>query len=149
MIGLAMGLGSIGGTLSGLTQPAAPASPDAPLQDDPVVVLGQLKAMLDQGLITPEQYAAKQQEILGRMRAVIRATPSLLTFAGWELDRQISASERRNGAQDLSGEKQFDLSPRYRQFTRPHLVRDELLERTGSLIAPSSRCSGRWFGANS
>jgi hypothetical protein len=30
-------------------------------------VLGQLKAMLDQGLITPEQYAAKQQEILGRM----------------------------------------------------------------------------------
>ena len=67
MIGLAMGLGAFGGTLSGLTQPTAPAAPDAPSEAGPVIVLGQLKAMLDQGLITPEQYAAKQQEILGRM----------------------------------------------------------------------------------
>lgn len=64
LIGLAMGLGAIGGTVSGLTQPTAPAS--APVSD-PVVVLGQLKAMLDQGLISQEQYAAKQQEILSRM----------------------------------------------------------------------------------
>lgn len=64
MIGLAMGLGAIGGTVSGLTQPTVPtATPTS----DPVAVLGQLKAMFDQGLITPEQYAAKQQEVLGRM----------------------------------------------------------------------------------
>jgi len=66
MMGLAMGLGAIGGTVSGLTQPTAPAAPAA-AASDPVAVLGQLKAMLDQGLITPEQYAAKQQEVLGRM----------------------------------------------------------------------------------
>jgi hypothetical protein len=64
MMGLAMGLGAIGGTVSGLAQPTA--SPAAPTSD-PVVVLGQLKEMLDQGLITQEQYAAKQQEVLGRM----------------------------------------------------------------------------------
>jgi membrane protease subunit (stomatin/prohibitin family) len=68
MIGLAMGLGSIGGTLTGLTQPAAPAAADGgTTQGDPVAVLAQLKAMSDQGLITPEQYATKQQEILDRM----------------------------------------------------------------------------------
>ena len=64
MMGLAMGLGSIGGTVSGLTQPTSQASDPA---SDPVAVLGQLKAMFDQGLITQEQYAAKQQEVLGRM----------------------------------------------------------------------------------
>ncbi len=64
MMGLAMGMAAIGGTVSGLTQPTAPATPASA---DPVAVLGQLKAMLDQGLITPEQYAAKQQEVLGRM----------------------------------------------------------------------------------
>ena len=64
MMGLAMGLGAIGGTVSGLTQPTAPT--DA-TQTDPIAVLGQLKAMLDQGLITTEQYAGKQQEILNRM----------------------------------------------------------------------------------
>ena len=65
MMGLAMGLGAVGGTVSGLNQPTAATTP--PAQSDPVAVLGQLKAMLDQGLITPEQYAAKQQEVLGRM----------------------------------------------------------------------------------
>ena len=64
MMGFAMGLGAIGGTVSGLTQPTAPP---AATQSDPVTVLGQLKAMLDQGLITPEQYAAKQQDVLRRM----------------------------------------------------------------------------------
>ena len=64
MIGLAMGLGAIGGTVSGLTQPTAPV---AETLADPVAVLAQLKAMLDQGLITQEQYAAKQQEVLSRM----------------------------------------------------------------------------------
>lgn len=67
LIGLAMGLGSIGGTLSGMTQPTAATAPDSPAQADPVAVLGQLKSMLDQGLITGEQFSAKQQEILNRM----------------------------------------------------------------------------------
>jgi membrane protease subunit (stomatin/prohibitin family) len=64
LIGLAMGLGAISGTVGGLTQPT---NSTAAVPRDPVAVLGQLKAMLDQGLITQEQYAAKQQEILGRM----------------------------------------------------------------------------------
>jgi len=64
MMGLAMGLGAIGGTVSGLTQQTAPTAAPA---SDHVAVLGQLKAMLDQGLITQDQYAAKQQEVLGRM----------------------------------------------------------------------------------
>jgi membrane protease subunit (stomatin/prohibitin family) len=68
MMGLAMGLGAVGGTVSGLTQPTPAAAPAAaPSASDPVAVLSQLKAMLDQGLISPEQYAAKQQEVLGRM----------------------------------------------------------------------------------
>ena len=65
MMGLAMGLGAIGGTVSGLMQPTV--SPTASPASDPVVMLGQLKQMLDQGLITQEQFAAKQQEVLGRM----------------------------------------------------------------------------------
>ncbi len=64
MMGLAMGVSAIGGTVAGLAQPTAAA---ASSPSDPVAVLGQLKAMLDQGLITQEQYAAKQQEVLGRM----------------------------------------------------------------------------------
>lgn len=67
MLGVAMGVGAIGGTVSGLAQPVASTAPASPAQTDPVAVLGQLKAMLEQGLITPEQYAAKQQEILSRM----------------------------------------------------------------------------------
>ncbi|GAA4363871.1 SPFH domain-containing protein [Nocardioides caricicola] len=64
MLGLAMGLGAAGGTVAGLNQQTAPT---APAKSDPVAVLGQLKEMFDQGLITPEQYAAKQQDVLGRM----------------------------------------------------------------------------------
>lgn len=64
MLGLAMGLGAAGGTVAGLNQPTTPT---APAKSDPVALLEQLKEMLDQGLITPEQYAAKQQDVLGRM----------------------------------------------------------------------------------
>lgn len=64
MMGLAMGLGSIGGTVGGLTQPTAPGTVTP---TDPVAVLGQLKTLLSQGLITQEQYTAKQQEVLSRM----------------------------------------------------------------------------------
>jgi hypothetical protein len=67
MLGVAMGVGTIGGTVSGLSQPVAPTAPDALAPTDPVAVLGQLKVMLEQGLITPEQYVAKQQEVLSRM----------------------------------------------------------------------------------
>ena len=63
MMGLAMGVGAIGGTVSGMSQPTAPSQ----TRTDPVAVLAQLKAMLDQGLITSEQYAAKQREVLDRM----------------------------------------------------------------------------------
>jgi membrane protease subunit (stomatin/prohibitin family) len=81
LMGVGMGVGAIGGTLAGLQQPVAPVAPapapapaapapapaPEPAAADPVVVLGQLKALLDQGLITAEQFSAKQQEILGRM----------------------------------------------------------------------------------
>ena len=67
LIGLAMGLGvdrrdSVGNDAADDCHGHRAAG-----AADPVVVLGQLKAMLDQGLITAEQYAAKQQEILNRM----------------------------------------------------------------------------------
>lgn len=65
LIGVAWGTNAMGGAMSGMTQPEQSAA--GPVQADPVVVLGQLKDMLDQGLITQEMYAAKQQEILGRM----------------------------------------------------------------------------------
>jgi membrane protease subunit (stomatin/prohibitin family) len=64
MVGIALGLGAISGTLSGLTQPGDPA---APAPDDPVAVLALLKSMLDQGLITQEQFADKQSQVLNRM----------------------------------------------------------------------------------
>ncbi len=67
MTGLAMGLGAVGGTMAGMAQPTQPSTAAPGAASDPVAVLGQLKAMLEQGLITPEQYATKQQEILGRM----------------------------------------------------------------------------------
>ncbi|MDR6119716.1 membrane protease subunit (stomatin/prohibitin family) [Aeromicrobium sp. SORGH_AS981] len=61
LVGVAWGTGAMGAAMGGMTQPEQPA------QADPVVVLRQLKDMLDQGLITQEMYTAKQQEILGRM----------------------------------------------------------------------------------
>jgi len=89
MMGVGMGIGAMGGSLAGLQQPVVPpqapppqAVPQAPPPavppaepvpaapapaQDPVAALGQLKALLDQGLITQEQFTAKQQEILGRM----------------------------------------------------------------------------------
>jgi hypothetical protein len=62
LFGLAVGLSAMGGVMSGMTQPTGgPTSPT-----DPVAALSQLKAMVDQGLITAEQYSAKQREILSR-----------------------------------------------------------------------------------
>lgn len=59
MVGLAMGLGAMGGTVAGFTQPTA--------STDPFIVLRQAKDLLDQGRITPERFAAKQQEVLRLM----------------------------------------------------------------------------------
>jgi membrane protease subunit (stomatin/prohibitin family) len=65
MMGLGMGVGAIGGTMAGLVQPTGTATPA--VASDPTQVLSQLKSLLDQGLITQEQFAAKQQEVLSRM----------------------------------------------------------------------------------
>lgn len=81
MVGFAIGAGAMNGLVSGLTQPVAPPAtptssgqpitppppPPVAAQSDPVAVLAQLKAMLDQGLISSDQYAAKQKEVLDRM----------------------------------------------------------------------------------
>jgi membrane protease subunit (stomatin/prohibitin family) len=64
MLGLAMGVGAVSGTLSGLTQPTGDSAGGA---TDPSTVLAQLKTMLDQGLITQDQYDVKRLEVLGRM----------------------------------------------------------------------------------
>ncbi|ROR72374.1 SHOCT domain-containing protein [Bogoriella caseilytica] len=45
--------------------PAAPSSEPAPAQEDPVAKLGQLKQMLDQGLITQDDYDAAKAKVLG------------------------------------------------------------------------------------
>jgi len=66
LIGIALGAGALGGTVERLSQPVTPAAA-APVPSDPVAMLGRLKAMVEQGLITPEQHAAKQQEILSGM----------------------------------------------------------------------------------
>jgi len=67
LVGIALGVGAIGGTLSGITQPDSTPQQVAQPVSDPVVLLAQLKAMLDQGLITQEQFAEKRQEVLNRM----------------------------------------------------------------------------------
>jgi hypothetical protein len=46
--------------------PAAPVQPAAPA-DEPSQKLRQLKALLDDGLITEEEYEAKRAEILANM----------------------------------------------------------------------------------
>ncbi|MCL2110124.1 SPFH domain-containing protein [Microgenomates group bacterium] len=65
MMGMGMGVGAMGGVMAGMQQPASPA-PAAPAAD-PAAALQQAKSLLDQGLITQEQFDAKQQEILSRM----------------------------------------------------------------------------------
>ncbi len=79
---LGLGMGAAGSAVSGLQQqpnttpPAAPAAqtpppappapaPAAPAADDPVAKLTQLKAMLDQGLITQADYDAAKNKVLG------------------------------------------------------------------------------------
>jgi len=46
---------------------AAPLQPPPPAREDPVQVLAKLKQMLDQGLITADEYNAKKKELLAKM----------------------------------------------------------------------------------
>jgi membrane protease subunit (stomatin/prohibitin family) len=75
---LGLGMGAAGNAVGGLQQPAtpppappaaAPAAatppPAAPPADDPIAKLTQLKAMLDQGLITQADYDAAKAKVLG------------------------------------------------------------------------------------
>ncbi len=76
---LGMGLGAASGMAAGLQQPGTPPAfqqqaaaatteapaAAAPAADDPVAKLTQLKAMLDQGLITQEDFDAAKNKVLG------------------------------------------------------------------------------------
>jgi membrane protease subunit (stomatin/prohibitin family) len=76
---LGMGLGAAAGAAGALQQPSTPsgfaqqqqapaeAAPAAaaPAAEDPVAKLTQLKALLDQGLITQEDFDAAKNKVLG------------------------------------------------------------------------------------
>lgn len=66
-MGLAAGNTGLGGLMQPTSQPAAPQEPvpsSVPVED-PVAKLTQLKTMLDQGLITAEDYDAAKAKMLG------------------------------------------------------------------------------------
>lgn len=71
---LGMGMNAAGGAMGGLQQPntppphqqqAAPTATEAPPAEDPVAKLTQYKSMLDQGLITQEDFDAAKAKVLG------------------------------------------------------------------------------------
>jgi membrane protease subunit (stomatin/prohibitin family) len=73
LTGAGMGLGAgagmgamMGQMMAQATQPGQ-AQPPAAAQEDPKATLKKLKEMLDDGLITAEEYEKKKQEILSRM----------------------------------------------------------------------------------
>jgi hypothetical protein len=45
--------------------PAPPAAPTAPAQDDVAAQLTQLKGLVDQGILTQEEFDAKKKQLLG------------------------------------------------------------------------------------
>jgi membrane protease subunit (stomatin/prohibitin family) len=71
--GLGLGAGASMGAMMGqmmgqAMQPGQPQQPAAAApQEDPKAKLKQLKEMLDDGLITKEEYEKKKQDILSRM----------------------------------------------------------------------------------
>lgn len=79
--GMAAGLGvgqmmagAMGQAMQGVSQPAQPGSvpaavpaPAVPAADDPTAKLGKLKGLLDQGLITQEDYDTAKAEVLKKM----------------------------------------------------------------------------------
>ncbi|MGB3412354.1 MAG: SPFH domain-containing protein [Microthrixaceae bacterium] len=73
---LGMGMNAVGGAAGGLQQPvapqpapaAAPPAPEpapAPAEEDPMAKLSKFKEMLDQGLITQDDYDAAKNKVLG------------------------------------------------------------------------------------
>lgn len=66
---LGMGMNAAGGAMGGLQQQVPPqqepAAPAAPAADDPVAKLTQMKTLLNQGLITQEDYDAAKAKLLG------------------------------------------------------------------------------------
>lgn len=52
---------------AGMQMPATGAMPPPPAKEDPVQILGKLKQMLDQGLISAEEYNAKKRDLLSKM----------------------------------------------------------------------------------
>ena len=69
-LGMASGMAAasvMANAFSGGGQQQAPAPQAAPAADDPVAALKTLKELLDNGLVTQEEYDAKKTEILGRL----------------------------------------------------------------------------------
>lgn len=63
---LGLGMQAAGGAMGAMQQPETPTPQQAaPAADDPVAKLTQLKALLDQGLITAEDYEAAKKAVLG------------------------------------------------------------------------------------
>ena len=58
---MGMGMNAVGGAMGGLQQPVQQQAP----QEDPVEKLAKYKKMLDEGLITHEDYDAQKKKILG------------------------------------------------------------------------------------
>ncbi len=65
---MGMGINSVGGAMGGLQQPVNQQPAQQPAQsEDPMAKLKKLKEMLDNGLITEEDYNKTKNEILGNM----------------------------------------------------------------------------------
>ncbi len=60
---MGMGMNAVGGAMGGLQQPTQPAS--AIPEEDPMEKLAKMKKMLDEGLITQEDYDKAKEKLLG------------------------------------------------------------------------------------
>lgn len=60
---MGMGMNAVGGAMGGLQQPTQPANAQA--QEDPMEKLKKMKEMLDNGLITQEDYDKAKEKLLG------------------------------------------------------------------------------------
>ncbi len=63
---MGMGMQAAGGVMGQVQQPVQPAQPaSAPVQEDPYEKLSKFKKMLDEGLITQEEYDEQKKKLLG------------------------------------------------------------------------------------
>lgn len=60
---MGMGMNAVGGTVGGMQQPTQPTSTQ--LEEDPYEKLAKFKKMLDEGLITQEDYDEQKKKLLG------------------------------------------------------------------------------------